>query len=203
MWPFVDEFFSTKIIKDKLEPKIRKALSKLKLNGFEFDRNRIMLGTTPLRIGGVKVHDLNTSRDEIIIDMDLIFASDCSINFRLAGIPSALNDFEIYGKIRVILKPLVTKAPFIGGIQVFFLDNPDINFSLAGPAEISNIPGLSDILRRIIVKKITKKMVAPNRVSKKICKTVSPALIKMNEPEVSWNFVKYNMWQFIDFQALN
>lgn len=203
MWPFVDEFFSTKIIKDKLEPKIRKALSKLKLNGFEFDRNRIMLGTTPLRIGGVKVHDLNTSRDEIIIDMDLIFASDCSINFRLAGIPSALNDFEIYGKIRVILKPLVTKAPFIGGIQVFFLDNPDINFSLAGPAEISNIPGLSDILRRIIVKKITKKMVAPNRVSKKICKTVSPALIKMNEPEVSWNFVEYNMWQFIDFQALN
>lgn len=85
MWPFVDEYFSTKIIKDKLEPKIRKALSKLKLNGFEFDRNRIMLGTTPLRIGGIKVHDLNTSRDEIIVDMDLIFASDCSINFRLGA----------------------------------------------------------------------------------------------------------------------
>lgn len=85
MWPFVDEYFSTKIIKDKLEPKIRKALSKLKLNGFEFDRNRILLGTTPLRIGGIKVHDLNTSRDEIIVDMDLIFASDCSINFRLGA----------------------------------------------------------------------------------------------------------------------
>lgn len=185
MWPFVDEFFSTKIVKEKLEPKIRKALSKLKLNGFEFDRNRILLGTTPLRIGGVKVYDLNTSRDEIIIDMDLIFASDCSINFRLAGIPAALNDFEIYGKIRCILKPLISKAPFIGGIQVFFLDNPDINFNLAGPAEISNIPGLSDILHRIIVKKITKKMVSPNRITKKFCKHVSPALIKMNEPEVS------------------
>lgn len=85
MWPFVDEYFSTKIIKDKLEPKIRKALSKLKLNDFEFDRNRIMLGTTPLRIGGIKVHDMNTSRDEIIVDMDLIFASDCSINFRLGA----------------------------------------------------------------------------------------------------------------------
>lgn len=185
MWPFVDEFFSTKIIKEKLEPKIRKALSKLKLNGFEFDRNRILLGTTPLRIGGVKVHHSNISRDEIIIDMDLIFASDCSINFRLAGIPAALNDFEIYGKIRVILKPLISKAPFIGGVQFFFLDNPDIDFSLAGPAEISNIPGLSDILRRIIVKKITKKMVSPNRLTKKLCKTISPALIKMNEPEVS------------------
>lgn len=185
MWPFVDEFFSTKLIKGILEPKIREALSKLKLNGFEFDRNRILLGTIPLRIGGVKVHDLNTSRDEIIIDMDLLFASDCSIKFRLAGIPATLNDFEIYGKIRVILKPLISTAPFIGGVQVFFLDNPDIDFNLAGPAEISNIPGLSDILRKIISKKITKKMVSPNRVTKKFSKHVPPALVKMNEPEVS------------------
>jgi Ca2+-dependent lipid-binding protein len=184
MWPYVDEFFSTKLIKNKLEPKIRKALSKMKLNGFEFDRNRIQLGSTPLRIGGVKVHDMNTSRDEIIIDMDLIFASDCSINFRLAGIPAALNDFEIYGKIRLILKPLITSAPFIGGVQIFFLDNPDIDFSLAGPAEIGNIPGISDILRNIIAKKITKKIVSPNKFTKKLSKEVSSATVKMHDPEV-------------------
>lgn len=191
MWPYIDEFFSTKLIKNKLEPKIRKALSKMKLNGFEFDRNRILLGTTPLRIGGVKVHDMNTSRDEIILDIDLIFASDCSINFRLAGIPAALNDFEIYGKIRVVMKPLISKAPFIGGIQVFFLDNPDIDFNLAGPAEIANIPGLSDILRRIIAKKIMKKMVSPNKYSKKLSKEVSAASVKMHEPEVSRKFQSF------------
>lgn len=185
MWPFVDEFFSVKLIKEKLEPKIRKALSKKKLNGFTFDNNRITLGTTPIRMGGVKVHDINTSRDEIIMDMDLIFASDCSINFRLAGISAAFNDFEIYGKIRVILKPLISTAPFIGGVQIFFLDNPDIDFNLAGPAEISNIPGLRDILRRSIAKKITKKMVTPNKVTKKLSKNVSPAAVKMHEPEVN------------------
>lgn len=189
LWPNVDEYFSAKLIKAKLEPKIRKALTKLKLHGFEFDRNRIFLGTTPLRIGGVKVHNLNTSRDEIIMDVDLIFASDCSINFRLAGIPAALNDFEIYGKIRIILKPLISKAPFIGGIQVFFLDTPDIDFSLAGPAEISNIPGLSDILRRIIVKKITKKMVSPNKFTKRLIKDVPAAAVKMHEPEVNFEFM--------------
>jgi len=184
MWPFVDEFFSINIIKNKLEPKIRKALSKKKLHGFEFDSNRILLGTTPLRIGGVKVHDINTSRDEIILDIDLMFASECSINFRLAGIPAALNDFEIYGKIRVVLNPLISKAPFIGGVQVFFLDNPDINFNLAGPAEIANIPGLSDILRRIIAKKINKKMVSPNKITKRLCKEISAATVKIREPEV-------------------
>lgn len=196
LWPYVDEFFSAKLIKAKLEPKIRKALSKMKLNGFAFDRNRILLGTTPIRIGGVKVHDMNTSRDEIIMDMDLIFASDCSINFRLAGIPAALNDFEIYGKIRVIMKPLISKAPFIGGIQIFFLDNPDIDFSLAGPAEISNIPGLSDILRRIIAKKITKKMVTPNKFTKKLSKEVSAAAVKMHEPEVI-SMLQYKLEVFV------
>ncbi|XP_037044351.1 extended synaptotagmin-2-like isoform X2 [Bradysia coprophila] len=183
MWPFVDEHFSNKLIKDKLEPKIRKALSKMKLNGFEFDRNHILLGRTPIRVGGIKVHDMNTARDEIILDVDLIFASECSINFRLGGIPAALNDFEIYGKIRVILKPLVSKAPFIGGIQVFFLNAPDIDFDLAGPAEISNIPGLRDILRRIIAKKIAKKMVSPNKFAKKLIKDVSASTVKVNEPE--------------------
>lgn len=143
-----------------------------------------MLGTTPIRIGGIKVHDMNTSRDEIILDADLIFASDCSINFRLAGIPAAVNDFEIYGKIRVIMKPLISKVPFVGGVQIFFLDNPDIDFNLAGPAEISNIPGLRNILRHIIAKKITKKMVAPNQVTKKLSKEVSAAAVKMHEPEV-------------------
>lgn len=187
MWPSVDEFFCNKLIKDKLEPKIRKKLSKMKLHGFEFDRNRIVLGTTPIRIGGVKVHDMNTSRDEIILDVDLIFASDCSINFRLGGIPAALNDFEIYGKIRIIMKPLIPKAPFIGGIQVFFLDNPDINFDLAGPAEISNIRGLRDVLRKIIAKKIAKKMVSPNAFAKKLNKEVLASTVKTNEPEVSYN----------------
>lgn len=164
-----------------------------------------MLGTTPIRIGGVKVHDMNTSRDEIILDVDLIFASDCSINFRLAGIPAAFNDFEIYGKIRVILKPLISKAPFFGGVQIFFLDNPEIDFNLAGPAEISNIPGLRDILRRVIAKKITKKMVAPNNVTKKISKGVPAAAVKMHEPEVEnlirfcTNFHFYKFFHSISF----
>lgn len=67
-------------------------------------------------------------RIEFVRKMSLKIAQINSFDVHLAGIPSALNDFEIYGKVRVILKPLISKAPFIGGIQVFFLDNPDINF---------------------------------------------------------------------------
>lgn len=181
--------FTKNLIKNKLEPKICKALSKskLKLSGFEFDHNRILLGTTPPRIGGIKIYDKNVSRDEIIMDMDLIFASDCNIKFRLAKMSAALKDFEIYGRIRVIMKPLISKIPFIGGLTVCFLDKPEIDFNLAGATDLISMPALGDILRHIIAKKIAKLMVSPNKITIPLSKKIPPTILKMPEPEVNSN----------------
>lgn len=178
--------FTKNLIKNVLEPKIRKALSKskLKLSGFEFDHNRILLGTTPPRIGGIKLYDKHISRDEIILDMDLIFASDCSIKFRLAKMSAALKNFEIYGRVRVIMKPLISKVPFIGGLQIFFLDKPEIDFNLGGATDLISMPALSDILRHIILKKISKLMVSPNKIAVPLSKKIPPTVLKMPEPEV-------------------
>lgn len=102
--------FLKSLVKTWLERKIRKSLSKKKLNDFEFDQNRILFGTTPPRIGGIKVYDKNVSRDEIIVDLELIFMSDCNVNFQLAGMRASLQDFEIHGMLRIIMKPLISKV---------------------------------------------------------------------------------------------
>lgn len=185
MWPSLDEFLSKKILKNYLEPKLCKAFAKkLKINDFEFDRNRIVIGSTPLRIGGVKVYDKNTSRDEIILDVDILFASESSINFKLAGMSGAIKDFEINGRLRVILKPLISKAPFFGGVQFFFLDKPEVDFNLDGAGDLLKMSVIGDVLRHLIVKKITKKMVAPNKISKRINKEVPSVAVKTHEPVV-------------------
>lgn len=185
MWPNLDDFLSKKILKNYLEPKLRKAFNKkLKINDFEFDRNRIVIGSTPLRIGGVKVYDKNTSRDEIILDVDILFASESNINFKLAGMSGAIKDFEINGRLRVILKPLTSKAPFFGGVQFFFLDKPEIDFKLDGAADVLKMSVISDVVHHLIVKKITNKMVAPNKISKRINKEVSSVEVKTHEPAV-------------------
>lgn len=44
--------------------------------------------------------------------------------------------------IRVIMKPLITTTPFVGGLQVFFLNNPSVDFNLVGVADVLDIPGL-------------------------------------------------------------
>jgi hypothetical protein len=36
--------------------------------------------------------------------------------------------------MRVEMKPLITSMPLVGGLQVFFLDNPTIDFNLVGMA---------------------------------------------------------------------
>lgn len=169
-----------------MEQKIRKSLAKKKLNDFEFDRNAILFGTTPPRIGGVKVYDKNISRDEIILDMELIFMSDCNVNFKLAGFSASLQDFEIHGMLRVIMKPLISKTPFIGGMQIFFLDKPHIDFILTGTSEILKVPYLGDMLRKVIAKKIGKIMVWPNKYPVKLTKKASAAAIRMPEPEVHY-----------------
>lgn len=40
------------------------------------------------------------------------------------------------------MKPLIPVIPFIGGIQVFFLNKPNIDFNLVGVADVLDIPGI-------------------------------------------------------------
>lgn len=169
-------------MKNVIEPKVAVALAEYKLSGFKFDR--IQLGTIPPRIGGVKVYDKNTSRNEIILDADLFYASDCDINFQLAGMKAGIKDFQIHGTVRVIMKPLITKMPLVGGLQIFFLNNPEVDFNLVGVADLLDMPGLSDMLRRIIVEQIGAIMVLPNKLPIALSSDVQAIALKMPEPEV-------------------
>lgn len=181
IWPNAN-YFAKDLVRDVIEPKVAEALAEYKLNGFKFDR--IQLGTIPPRIGGVKVYDKNISRNEIILDMDLFYASDCDITFQLAGMKAGIKDFQIHGMVRVIMKPLISKIPLVGGLQIFFLNNPDVDFNLVGVADLLDMPGLSDMLRRIIVEQIGAIMVLPNKLPITLNNEVPSIALKMPEPEV-------------------
>ena len=52
------------------------------------------------------------------------------------------------------MQPLITDIPLIGGVQVYFLSSPDIDFDLGGIANALDAPGLSNIIRKIILEQI-------------------------------------------------
>ncbi|KAI4465022.1 extended synaptotagmin-like protein 2 isoform c [Holotrichia oblita] len=89
----------------------------------------------------------------------------------------------LHGMLRVIMKPLITTVPIVGGLQLFFLNNPSLDFNLVGIADILDMPGLSDILRRIIIEQMASVMVLPNKFPIKLSDIVEAAELKAPEPE--------------------
>ncbi|KAG6452558.1 hypothetical protein O3G_MSEX007730 [Manduca sexta] len=180
VWPNVNHF-AKNLLKESIEPAVAESLANFKLNGFKFER--MILGTIAPRVGGVKVYDKNLSRNEIIMDIDLFYAGDCDISFVLQRIRGGIKDLQIHGMVRVVMKPLITKMPLVGGLQVFFLNNPSIDFNLVGAADILDMPGFSDILRRCIVEQVARMMVLPNKLPIKLSDEIPTVDLRMPEPE--------------------
>ncbi|KPJ13658.1 Extended synaptotagmin-2 [Papilio machaon] len=180
VWPNVNHYART-ILKESIEPAVAVSLANYKLNGFRFER--MLLGTIAPRVGGVKVYDKNLSRNEIIMDIDLFYAGDCDISFVLQRIRGGIKDLQIHGMLRVVMKPLITKMPLVGGMQVFFLNKPSIDFNLVGAADILDIPGFSEILRRCIVEQVSRIMVLPNKLPIKLSDEIPTVDLRMPEPE--------------------
>ncbi|XP_045489362.1 extended synaptotagmin-2-B isoform X3 [Pieris rapae] len=180
VWPNVNHYAKT-ILKETIEPAVAESLANFKLNGFKFER--MILGTIAPRVGGVKVYDKNLSRNEIIMDVDLFYAGDCDISFVLQRIRGGIKDLQIHGMLRIIMKPLITKIPLVGGLQVFFLNNPSIDFNLVGAADILDMPGFSDILRRCIIEQVARMMVLPNKLPIKLSDEIPTVDLRMPDPE--------------------
>lgn len=87
------------------------------------------------------------------------------------------------------MKPLITQMPMVGGLQIFFLNNPTIDFNLVGVADVLDMPGLSDLLRRIIVEQVANMMVLPNKLPIQLSDAVPGTALKTPEPEVSFSDV--------------
>ena len=142
LWPNVGRYVRN-LINDSIEPAVKSALEGYGFGGFKFEK--VVLGRIPPRITGIKVYEKNIARDEIIMDLDLVFASDCDIKFGVKKMTAKLQDLSLRGLVRVVLKPLITDIPLIGGVQVYFLTPPEVDFDLGGIANVLDAPGIYSI----------------------------------------------------------
>ncbi|XP_078376188.1 extended synaptotagmin-2-like isoform X2 [Oculina patagonica] len=161
LWPYINDMV-VKILKEQVEPEIQKNVPGF-LSSIHFEE--ISLGQVPPRIGGIKTYTHNVDRNEIIMDVDLIYAGDSDFELSVKGVTVGIEDLQIRGSLRVILRPLIPAAPLVGGVSVFFLNRPDIDFDLTNMANILDIPGLSDIIRGVIDDVVAGFVVLPNRIT--------------------------------------
>ena len=178
LWPYVNEYVRNTLFQT-VEPAVEEALKGYKLSPFKFERDRVFLGQVPPRITGIKVYtNTNVSRKEIIMDVDIVYASDLEIVFKIKGISAKVSDFGLRGMARIVLKPLITEIPLIGGVQVYFLKPPEIDYNLGGVAGALEIPGLSQIVERIIIEQIKNFLVLPNKFSMPLVQSIPNKVLK-------------------------
>ncbi|XP_043276643.1 extended synaptotagmin-2 isoform X2 [Venturia canescens] len=180
VWPGMNHFVRG-IFKETIQPSIVQALSEYKLKGFKFER--LVLGRIPPKVYGIKVYEKNTSRNEIILDCDILYAGDCDISFSFGNLKGGIRDFQLRGIIRVVMKPMLNVVPLVGGVQVFFLNNPSIDFNLVGAADVLDLPGFNQVLRKVIKEQVAAVMVLPNKLIIPLSEEVPAETLKMPEPE--------------------
>jgi len=172
LWPRINNF-TYDLVVNTIEPVLRDTLNtQYKLGSFRFEK--IILGDMPLRVRGVKVYDeKRTDRNEIIMDLEVIYAGDCDFRFSLAKIKAGIKDLQLSGTLRLVLKPLINQVPLIGGVQYFFLNSPSLDFNLIGIADVFDMPGLSDLIRRIVQEQIAAMCVLPNKMFIQLSETIN------------------------------
>ena len=91
------------------------------------------------------------------MDVDFLYAGDLELFFTFKGFPVGISDIYLKGMVRIILKPLLQEIPVFGGIQIYCLEAPEIEYHMSGIANCLELPGLEQIFEKAINEKVCPK----------------------------------------------
>lgn len=179
LWPSIQGHFKD-ILSEQVGPSIRSSSGLL--GNFKF--TDMDLGNIPPQIVGIKVYDEHQTRsDEIILDMQLVYASQCNIGVSVNYLSAGLCDLDFRALMRVELQPLLSKSPFVGAVAVSFVHDPKIDFNLTNLANMFDIPGFDSLLRGAINDSVRGIMVYPEKYVLKLVPDVDISFLKFPLPE--------------------
>jgi len=164
MWPFVNTIFHD-LLKNEVELEIQKSMpSNIPLlKSFKFEEAD--LGNLPLTIGGLKVYTDHVRADEIMIDICVDYAGDLDVKVSFGAVTAGISKIQLRGKLRVELKPLLPKAPLVGGLSISFIEVPEFDFDLTNLLNVLDLPGISNIFHECIENVLESYIVLPNKIN--------------------------------------
>ncbi|KRX71894.1 Extended synaptotagmin-2 [Trichinella sp. T6] len=178
-WPGIANF-AKDFLKENIEPQIKDNLPSV-FRSFCFES--IDIGDIPVRVGGIKVYAENVGRDRIVMDMDVAYAGDCSLSVRVGCFRAGVEQLQFQGKLRCILRPLISKPPWFGGFVIFFLNEPAFEFDLTGAGELVEMPGLMRAMRSVISSQLANICVLPNEIVIPVVPETKMCDLSMSEPQ--------------------
>ncbi|XP_043988455.1 extended synaptotagmin-3 isoform X1 [Gambusia affinis] len=159
-WPFFGMYME-KLLRETIQQKVRTSNSALKM----FTFTKIHFGHKPLRITGIRAYTHEVDQREVILDMNIDYDSDVDIDADVnSAIKVGIKGLKFRGMLRVILEPLISQAPLVGGVTLFFIRRPTLQINWTGMTNLLDSPGFSSLSEEAIVDIIASLLVLPNRM---------------------------------------
>ncbi|KAM6332441.1 extended synaptotagmin-3 [Podargus strigoides] len=176
-WPYFGTIME-KTFKEVLEPKIRAKNVHLKTCTF----TKIHFGEKCPRINGIKAYTKEINRRQVILDLQICYVGDCEIHMDISKFNLGVKGIQLYGTLRVILEPLLTDAPFIGAVTLFFMQKPHLEINWAGMSNLLDVPGINVMSDSLIQDFIAARLVLPNRITVPLKKNMNIAHLRFPVP---------------------
>jgi len=170
------------LIMNIIWPDIRKGIKEFPGN-IDLEIYSLCLGMVAPRVENIKVHaDSESSNENLIVDINVTFASETSLDFRLKTdvnpkVSMRLESLILAAKLRIALIGIMPEIPMVKGFSVSLVDYPELNWKLGGIGKIADMSWMDRIIKDLITEQISM-FVLPNKITIPInCLGLPPAIV--------------------------
>lgn len=153
------------VLNKEVEPAVDRDISEDGKKSGKFKFTKLDFGSEKPKWKNIIVHKSKAEGRIITIDFDFEYMGDCDMEVEVLGFTSGVSTINMEGRARLVLSPMIKKMPLVGGMQFQFLNLPRIGYTFEGLADLADLPLIKDKIRKSLEKKISKKIVYPNRAS--------------------------------------
>jgi len=151
-------------------PALRKALA---MSPVPLDAclENVDLGDNAPEVGPVYSYrrDDHSAGTGIQIDLRLKFDAALKLLLKVGPLKIGIDRVRFDGMACLILRPLLKTSPVVGGIQLFFMNPPEISLSLSGSAgHVADFTGVAPRVKRLIESAFNSVLVLPQRLAWKL-----------------------------------
>jgi hypothetical protein len=141
------------------------------------------VGSVPLRLDNVRVHDY---RDACIqIDMDVIWDAHVHIHLRADYVGTlGVQSLQLRGRLAVWLQPLTNALPIVSAVQYAFVNPPTVALDFTGLAQVADSRMLKKSIDAVLASVLQSMIVLPQRMMYKLDITNPSLFLEMYHPPV-------------------
>ena len=160
LWPYINIAVSD-TIRDTAEPMFEKMLP-APLRSLHF--TKIDLGTVPIRLDNVVVHDVDLESSALAFDLDVIWDGNLDIKLKADVLGSfGIKSVKLRGRMSILMRPLVPTTSLVQAIQYGFINTPEVSLKYSGMAHFAEFQSIDQTIKDTIKSTINSMMVLPRR----------------------------------------